>query len=126
VQANLPYVLWVTAYNSTFLLCYVLIYMILLQPLEAENGKSRAEGFADDNEEEERKRDSKTPLLLASLNQASFLVFLVANLLTGLVNISIQTMYSTNLTSIFILTLYTTICLGLATLSYLQGWKLPI
>ena len=111
MQANLPYVLWVTAFNSTFLLCYVAVYMVLLQPLQAQ-GAAQAE--------------SCTPLLLTSLNRASFLVFLAANLLTGLVNVSIHTMYTSHALALVILTLYTGLCLALATHAYIHGWRLPI
>jgi phosphatidylinositol glycan class W len=115
-QANLPYVLWVTAYNSSFLLCYVLIYMIFLQPLQVD----------DDNDDMQRTKlqQSKTPLLLSSLNHSAMIVFLIANLLTGLINISIQTMYTSHFVAIIILTLYVSICLALATFVHFRGWKI--
>jgi len=94
--------------------------MVLLQPLES-NGKAKAEG-----NQKEKIQNTKTPLLLSSLNHAAFIVFLVANLFTGLINVSIQTMYTSQFTAIVILTLYTSLCLALATYAHLHGWKLPI
>ncbi|UZJ56485.1 hypothetical protein CBS101457_005805 [Exobasidium rhododendri] len=121
--ANLPYVLWVTAYNSTFLLFYVLIYMLLLQPLKVSDKSSVQD--VDSNRKDDL-QESKTPLLLSSLNHAAFLVFLIANLLTGLINVSIQTMYSSDIFALFILVLYTSLCLALATFAHMYKWKLPI
>lgn len=119
-MANLAYVLWITAYNTTFLFCYVLIYMVLLQhtTMATKNASSLTS--------QHQSNDDRTPLLLQSLNHSAFIIFLVANLLTGLVNVSFQTMYSSDLVAIVILTLYTATCLFLATLLYRANWRLPI
>lgn len=121
-QANLPYVLWVTAYNSSFLLCYVLIYMILLQPLHVIDNETTAATQA----KVDQLQQTKTPLVLTSLNHSAFVVFLIANLLTGLINILIQTMYTSQMVAIIILTLYVSACLAIATLFHRLRWKISL
>lgn len=96
--------------------------MILLQPLQ-ENQKSSIE---ESEMQREKFQENKTPLLFHSINYAAFIVFLVANLLTGLVNISIQTMYTSHFFAIIILTLYTSICLAWATHIHIHDWKLTL
>lgn len=72
-QANLPYVLWVAAYNSTFLLGYLLVESLVLPPHPA---------------------SPACPALLEAINANGLPVFLAANLLTGLINMGMQTMYA--------------------------------
>ena len=78
-QANMPYILWTAAYNTTFLLLYLLVELVL---------------------------DPPTPPLLDAINTNGLVVFLVANLLTGLINVSVQTMYIGDMVAMVILVLY--------------------
>ncbi|PWN33097.1 GWT1-domain-containing protein [Meira miltonrushii] len=140
--ANLPYVLWVVAYNTSFLLAYVAIYMVLLQPLD-ENAMRQSSSAVKKGKSAIRNGDggtynggsssptteaglAKTPSLFHALNAQAFTVFLLANLLTGLVNISIQTIFASNSFALFVLLLYLLTCLGIALLFQSQGWKLKI
>lgn len=66
--ANLPYVLWVVSYNSTLLLGYNLIESVVAKPEAA---------------------DSK---ILNAFNNNGLLSFLLGNLLTGLTNMTINTL----------------------------------
>lgn len=66
--ANLPYVLWVVSYNATFLLSYNLIDIIATK-----------QGAPESN-------------ILSSFNNNGLLSFLLGNLLTGLTNMSINTL----------------------------------
>lgn len=113
--ANLPYVLWVSAFNTSFLLCYVLIYLVVLQPVE----QARPSGSRDQG-------DSVTPAILEDLNRHSLTVFLVANLLTGLVNVTTQTMYTRDSLALLILLLYTGTCCALATTLTAKGIRLRL
>ncbi|MCO5566128.1 hypothetical protein L7F22_019804 [Adiantum nelumboides] len=140
--ANLPYVVWVVAYNTSFLLAYVAIYMILLQPLD-ENALRQSSSAIKKGKSAVRNGDggnynvgtinpsteaglAKTPPLLHALNANAFAVFLLANLLTGLVNITIQTIFASNSFALFVLLLYLITCLGIASLFQSQGWRLKI
>lgn len=110
--ANLPYVLWVAAFNTSFLLCYVLIYLFVLQPVE-QGGETKA-----------AQMDPVTPMILEDLNRHSLTVFLVANLSTGLVNMTTQTMYTRDSKALLILLAYTGTCCGLARLLTSRGIRL--
>lgn len=77
--ANLPYVLWVVSYNCTFLLGYDLV---------------------------ERFVGHTTLTILDSINRNGLAVFLVANVLTGLVNMSINTLQVLNGAAYGVLILY--------------------
>ncbi|KAK6465326.1 GPI-anchored wall transfer protein 1 [Scheffersomyces coipomensis] len=79
--ANLNYVLWVVAYNSTLLLGYNLIESLF-------------------------PHISTTSYLLESTNNNGLLLFLISNLLTGFINMSINTLATTNYISFLILVIY--------------------
>ncbi|RLV96043.1 GPI-anchored wall transfer protein 1 [Spathaspora sp. JA1] len=81
--ANCGYVLWVVSYNSTILLGYNLI-----DKLVATNTKYSS-------------------YLLEAINNNGLLLFLVANLLTGFVNMSINTLTMSRMMSFLILLTYT-------------------
>ncbi|KAN0064484.1 Glucosaminyl phosphatidylinositol (GlcN-PI) nositol acylation protein [Thecaphora frezii] len=116
--ANLSYVLWVVAYNTSFLLAYVVIYVGVLKP--AEQTASRAQLG------ETTSAASITPRLLADLNRHSLASFLAANVLTGVVNMSMQTMYAADWMAVAILTIYTAASCGLATVMERLGWRLRV
>lgn len=105
--ANLPYVLWVVAFNTSFLLCYVLVYLFVLQPVE-----------------QGEKVEGVTPVILEDLNRHSLTVFLIANLLTGLVNVSVKTMYTRDPVALVILLVYTGVCCGSARVMTAKGIRL--
>jgi phosphatidylinositol glycan class W len=86
MQINLPYTLWIAAYNNTFLLGYLSIEMLL---------------SSDDTTRQ------VVPPLLDAFNRNGLAVFLAANLLTGLINISVQTMHASTGVSMGILIIYT-------------------
>ncbi|KAK6457117.1 GWT1-domain-containing protein [Scheffersomyces xylosifermentans] len=78
--ANFPYVLWVVSYNASLLLGYNLI-----------------EKFVP---------NSKESLLLESTNSNGLFIFLVANVSTGLINMSINTLECGQRTAFVILSIY--------------------
>ncbi|PWY99824.1 GWT1-domain-containing protein [Testicularia cyperi] len=125
--ANLPYVLWVAAFNTSFLLGYTLIHLWLLQPEELRQADAR---FCNTNTATATANSfdtaSLTPGIIADLNRHSLLIFLVANLLTGLVNVSIQTMYTPDWIAALILMAYTATCCGVATLLTAKGFRLKL
>ena len=79
------YVFWVAAYNTSFLLGYLLLEMKLYDtpaPLHA------------------------VPPLLDAINRNGLVVFLIANLLTGLINVSTETMYASDAQAMAVLLSY--------------------
>ncbi|OXG78063.1 GPI-anchored wall transfer protein 1 [Cryptococcus neoformans var. grubii Br795] len=88
--ANAPYVFWVAAYNTTFLLGYLLLTHIIPSPTSSQTSPSIL-----------------VPPLLDAMNKNGLAIFLAANLLTGLVNVSMKTMYAPAWLSMGVLMLYT-------------------
>lgn len=82
--ANLPYVLWTTAYNTSYLAGFLALELGLFP-----------DGGAD-----------ACPPLLEAVNRNGLAVFLIANLLTGLINVSMQTMYAGHGTALAVLGAY--------------------
>ncbi|KAK9727679.1 Glucosaminyl phosphatidylinositol (GlcN-PI) nositol acylation protein [Basidiobolus ranarum] len=101
-MANLPYVLWVVAFNLTLLLVIMCI-----------------ERFVNPNV-----FSPEIPFLLDSLNQNGLTVFLIANVLTGLINISIQTLYTSPLLSFVICSAYMAIICSIAVWLKLNGLRI--
>ncbi|CAD6903138.1 unnamed protein product [Tilletia controversa] len=136
--ANVMYVVWVSAYNTSFLLGYLLVHMLFLEPLERAAFERGDGADAEKGGEEERMRlhghghghgqglggsredragqlkAGTTPVLLETLNRHSLPVFLVANVLTGLINLSIKTMYTPDILALLVLALYLAACFGTA------------
>ncbi|ORY90902.1 GPI-anchored wall transfer protein 1 [Leucosporidium creatinivorum] len=84
--ANLPYVIWIAAFNTSFIFLYLLIHTwASSRPL------ARAAG---------------APAIFDAFNRNGLVVFLVANLLTGLVNVSIESMYASDSLAMIVLLLY--------------------
>ncbi|CAD6573310.1 MAG: Glucosaminyl phosphatidylinositol (GlcN-PI) nositol acylation protein [Cyphobasidiales sp. Tagirdzhanova-0007] len=85
--ANSAYVFWVVAFNTSFLLLYLAV--------DAFSGTyPHSTGLA-------------APALFQALNKNGLPIFLLANLMTGLINITVQTMFSSNAIAVAILVAYT-------------------
>lgn len=82
--ANLPYVVWVASFNSANIALCCAIESLLFPNLYHAKAGSRAE-------ERRRARDA-TSTVLHAYNRNGLVVFLVANLLTGLVNLGLPTL----------------------------------
>ncbi|SCZ92518.1 BZ3500_MvSof-1268-A1-R1_Chr5-2g07936 [Microbotryum saponariae] len=102
--ANLPYVLWVAAFNTAFLFLYLCVHLWA--------SKSPTT------------RSSSAPRIFEAINKNGLLVFLVANLLTGLVNVSIESMYTGTMIAMLSLIVYCALVVGAAWA--LKGKKLRI
>jgi phosphatidylinositol glycan class W len=94
--ANLPYVLWVAAFNSAHVALCCAIESFCFPSLYKSTSKE---------EESQKSREATSPILYA-FNRNGLVVFLVANLLTGLVNISLPTLNMGVLESMGVLVVY--------------------
>jgi phosphatidylinositol glycan class W len=94
--ANLPYVLWVASYNSAQIMACCAIECFCFPKLY--NARTR-------EEEVERSKEATSPVLSA-FNRNGLAVFLIANLLTGLVNMTFPTLDMTVLQSMGVLVGY--------------------
>ncbi|KAJ6485686.1 GWT1-domain-containing protein [Mycena sanguinolenta] len=107
--ANLAYALWIVAFNTSFILGYLVLDMFFY-PAAAVSKKFKpppthilATTFA-----------ARAPPLLEAINKNALPLFLLANILTGVVNLSIQTMYASAAVSMSVLSLYSLVVCGLA------------
>ncbi|KAL2171167.1 hypothetical protein VTG60DRAFT_3682 [Thermothelomyces hinnuleus] len=80
--ANLPYILWVVAFNSTLVLAFCLVDVFLFPGFyRAQDVKSEREAY-----------ETATSRVLRAYNRNGLVIFLLANLLTGLVNMTVPTL----------------------------------
>lgn len=95
--ANLPYVLWVAAFNTGLVLAFCIIDSTLFPAFyNAQDPKSEKEAYL-----------TATSRILRAYNRNGLAIFLVANLLTGLVNMTINTLEATPWVTMAILIAYT-------------------
>jgi glucosaminylphosphatidylinositol acyltransferase len=79
-QANLSYILWVAAFNTTSILIYLVLEIVL---------------------------KTSTPPLLEAINKNGLIIFLLANVATGIINLAIPTVHTPDLIAFAILSVYT-------------------
>ena len=101
--ANLPYFLWIAALNTVQITAFCLVETVFF-PAVHKNTDPKAE--------EEIYRQS-TSRVLEAFNRNGLAIFLVANLLTGLVNLTIPTLNATNIQAMGTLLLYAVTLTGL-------------
>lgn len=109
--ANLPYVLWVSAFNSAQILLCCAIDAVFFP---------EAHGPADEAEAHR----AATSRILRSFNRNGLAVFLLANLLTGLVNMTVPTLDATPVQTMGILLAYTFVLCAVAV--GLDEWDVSI
>ncbi|KAI0435081.1 GPI-anchored wall transfer protein 1 [Xylaria sp. FL1042] len=112
--ANLPYILWIAAFNSAQLLACCVIETIFF-PAFYNSTDSKAEQEA---------YNAATSTILRAYNRNGLALFLIANLMTGLVNMTVPTLDVGLAVSMGILVVYATIVT--ATAVALDGWDLSI
>ena len=112
--ANLPYVLWVSAFSSAQLTCFCVVETLAFP------GVYRAEDTRTENSEGKR----ATSRILHAYNRNGLAIFLLANLLTGLVNLTIDTLIASKMKAVAILLVYAAIVTSVAI--SLDTWDLSI
>ena len=112
--ANAPYALWIAAFNNTQILLFALVETVA-HPSVYRATTSSAERQA---------TQIATPRVLDDFNSSGLLVFLVANLGTGLINLSIDTLKVGPIRAIGILAIYLAVISVIARL--LKGIKIKI
>ncbi|KAI9853071.1 MAG: Glucosaminyl phosphatidylinositol (GlcN-PI) nositol acylation protein [Thelocarpon superellum] len=104
--ANLPYVLWVTAFNVTQILAFYAVEMIFFPMTTTPTAAAAASDTTP--------TQARTSQILRAYNRNGLFIFLVANLLTGAVNLSVDTLHRSVLESMSILVAYLLVLTGLA------------
>ncbi|PVH72712.1 acyltransferase activity [Cadophora sp. DSE1049] len=103
--ANLPYFLWIAAFNTTQLTAFCLVETLFIPHAHKTSASKK--------EEDEVYRAS-TSRVLEAFNRNGLAIFLVANLLTGLVNLTVPTLHVTDLQAMGILVAYAAAVTGVA------------
>ncbi|KAJ2624199.1 Glucosaminyl phosphatidylinositol (GlcN-PI) nositol acylation protein [Coemansia sp. RSA 1358] len=107
--ANAPYCFWVAGFNSAMLWIFMLIEEDVDSKLPAALSRSgRPAGY-------------DVPMVLAAVNRNSLVTFLVANLLTGTVNMLFETLLCGPVESFIILAAYTVLYMAPALIMYKMG-----
>jgi phosphatidylinositol glycan class W len=101
--ANLPYFLWISAFNCTQITAFCVIETVFSCK-------------ATDKKEEKESYKLATSRILAAFNRNGLAIFLIANLLTGLVNLTIPTLHVGNIGAMGILLSYAGILTSVAVL----------
>ncbi|BGO89198.1 hypothetical protein NBRC10512_005968 [Rhodotorula toruloides] len=101
--ANLPYVLWTVAFNTSFIFAYLMIHLAVASSSSSPSSPATASNLA-----------SKSPAIFHAINQNGLVVFLVANLLTGLINVLLPTMYMRDSIAVVVLVGYAAVVVGVA------------
>ncbi|GAA5867727.1 hypothetical protein JCM3774_003393 [Rhodotorula dairenensis] len=141
--ANLTYVVWVSAFNTTFLCLYLVLHLVLASP--SGSASASASRLGDENsafgrgsgglvgggsganrdgtkggrtmaapEEVRGGEGEEAPAIFEAINRNGLVVFLAANLLTGLVNLSVETMYASDPVAVVVLVAYAASVVGCA------------
>ncbi|ORY57728.1 GWT1-domain-containing protein [Pseudomassariella vexata] len=102
--ANLPYVLWIVAFNNASILAHCLIDTIFFPAFyNATDARSEKEAY-----------ETATSRVLRAYNRNGLAVFLLANLLTGLVNMTVPTLDVGPVPTMGILVGYAAVLTGVA------------
>jgi len=102
--ANLPYFLWIAAFNCFQITAFCSIETVFFREFYQ----------ATDKIEERNSYNLATSKVLAAFNRNGLAIFLVANLFTGLVNLTIPTLHVGNTQAMGILVSYGAILTGIA------------
>ncbi|KAI1809576.1 GWT1-domain-containing protein [Poronia punctata] len=112
--ANLPYILWVAAFNSAHIFIFCLIETIFFPSFHN----------APDPKSEEEAYQAATSPVIRAYNRNGLALFLVANLLTGLVNMTVPTLDISPVGTMGILVGYASVLTAIAVA--LDAWNLSI
>ncbi|KAG2146444.1 GWT1-domain-containing protein [Suillus bovinus] len=104
-MANLSYVLWVAAYNTSFILGYILLDMVFF-PTRTLKIRDPTDPSGKRLLIEEKGSKTSAPALLEAINKNSFILFLLSNVATGLINLNIRTMFVGDMKAMCLLCAY--------------------
>lgn len=102
--ANQPYVLWVSAFNCAQITVFCLVETLFFPGVY----------LAGDRKLERREGEKATSRILKSFNRNGLAIFLLANLLTGLVNMTLDTLSMSQIGAMSVLVCYAALLTGVA------------
>lgn len=114
--ANLPYYLWVAAFNSGQLAVFCAVEALAFPDLYSNKKTSP--------EQERRRCKNATSRVLWAFNRNGLAVFLLANLLTGLINLAVPTLQVGEMVAAGLLVLYVAVLSAVALA--LDAWDVSV
>jgi phosphatidylinositol glycan class W len=113
--ANLPYILWIAAFNTTQITAFCLVETVFFPAVyrRETTTTSSTSSKTTKEREEEAYRDATSPVLEA-YNRNGLFIFLIANLLTGLVNLTVPTLDVSDAQAMGVLVGYAAVVTGVA------------
>ncbi|KAG6851347.1 hypothetical protein H0H93_005745 [Arthromyces matolae] len=105
-MVNFQYILWVAAFNTSLILGYLLLD-ICFHPSRSIYSQLSKLKVPPSKLDSSQQPISRAPPLLEAINKNGLVLFLVANVATGVVNLMIPTMYTSDLWAMVILGVYT-------------------
>ena len=103
-MANLAYIVWVCAFNTTQLLLFNLVERAFFPNVHKANDRQT---------ERQRVKDA-TSRVMQAFNRNGLALFLLANLLTGVINLTVKTLHVGDVKAMAILLGYIAILAGVA------------
>lgn len=119
-MANVLYVIWVSAYNCTYLFVYHAIERFVWGPVET-SVLAEDEDIDVNSDISAIESTETVPITLQAVNANSLVLFVAANLLTGLINLSYNTLDSDPWATIAVLSGYVLVLSGLTLILYTAG-----
>lgn len=126
--ANMGYVLWILSIGATitplFMLFEIFHYFCdFHRPRTDDDGKAETER---DNDECQKDKRNYVPIILSSISYNGLVFFLLANLMTGVVNLSFQTLLMTTPQALAILCTYALVLCVITTFLFVKQIKLKV
>ncbi|KAF9935733.1 Glucosaminyl phosphatidylinositol (GlcN-PI) nositol acylation protein [Mortierella alpina] len=136
-MANLSYFFWVITFNTGYILCFLLAEIAITYNEPSALAIARAQAKANLSTAASSKKNQRPaatlqlpplscPPLLEAVNRNGLAIFLVANVFTGLVNMTFKTLDIPNTQAMCILTAYIATVSALAWTWQVLGWKLKL
>lgn len=114
--ANLPYVFWVSAFNCTQITVFCLMESLLFPGVHK----------ATDRISERRETTMATSRVLRAFNANGLAIFLLANLLTGMINLTMDTLSVGSEGAVGVLVAYAALLTGIAVMLDAKGIAIKI
>ncbi|KAH9921820.1 GWT1-domain-containing protein [Fomitopsis serialis] len=119
---NLQYILWIAAYNVSFILGYMCLDLAFFASPLSKSTYSPYSKLKVQHDPVMLKKDDRhghtvegsAPALLDAINKNGLALFLLANLATGVVNLSMKTMYASDAVAMAVLSAYALAICGVA------------
>ena len=102
--ANMPYVIWVSAFNNAQLFLFCLVETLFFPAVHRASGPHA----------EKTETSFATSRIMAAFNKNGLAIFLLANLLTGAVNLAVHTLDAATVPAMGVLVAYVAVLTGVA------------